>query len=98
MKVAQWRDIGLKDSKVTLEEAAKRVGVPKKTLDDYYAQVKLAKEYGFDFQAHMDLKIGTLRKFVREKHLRRKGTEDLDFLDELLKGEQSESEEEEEEE
>lgn len=41
--VAQWRKIYLsKDKKITLEEAAIEVGVPKKTLDDYYYFLKTA--------------------------------------------------------
>ena len=39
--VAEWRDIH-SAKKVTLETAAQEVGLPKKTLDDYYQQIKLA--------------------------------------------------------
>ena len=38
--------------KVTLDVSAKMIGLSKKTLDDYYLQIKLAESYGFDFQSH----------------------------------------------
>ena len=39
--------------------------MPKKTLDDYFYQIKQGQEYGFDFEANEDRKIGVLRKYVR---------------------------------
>ena len=50
----------------TLESAANKVGLAKKTLDDYYYQLRQAEYYGFDFQNHRDDKIGVLRKFVKQ--------------------------------
>ena len=50
---------------MTLEEAAKVTDIPKKTLDDYYYQIKMGSMYGFDFEKNLDGKIGVLRKFVR---------------------------------
>jgi hypothetical protein len=41
-KVSEWREISQKNPKITLDEAARMVGVPKKTLDDYYMQIKAA--------------------------------------------------------
>ena len=41
------------------------VGVPKKSLDDYFCQVKVASEHGFDFKSNLDQKIGVLRAFVK---------------------------------
>ena len=49
----------------TLESAAAQVGLSKKTLDDYYHQLKQADYYGFNFQRHIDDKIGVLRRFVK---------------------------------
>ena len=43
------------------------VSISKKTLDDYLLQIRCGKKYGFDFNTHMNEKIGTLRSFVREK-------------------------------
>jgi len=71
-KVSIWRSLyngGLDDSntmrKMSLDEAAKRVGVLKKSLDDYLMQLRYAKILGFDFQKHKDDKIGVLRRFVK---------------------------------
>jgi len=30
-----------------LQDAAKLTGIPKKSLDDYYCQLRLAEQYGF---------------------------------------------------
>ena len=30
------------------------VSIPKNTLDDYYSQIKLASEYGFNFKSNLD--------------------------------------------
>ena len=46
--------------------------IPKKTLDDYYMQIKVASDHHFDFQKNLDEKIGVLRKFAREKHMKKK--------------------------
>ena len=34
----------------SLEDAASKVGVSKKSLDDYLLQMRFGKKYGFDFQ------------------------------------------------
>eukprot|EP00826_Nyctotherus_ovalis_P048282 TRINITY_DN5664_c0_g1_i16.p1 TRINITY_DN5664_c0_g1~~TRINITY_DN5664_c0_g1_i16.p1 ORF type:complete len:242 (-),score=45.94 TRINITY_DN5664_c0_g1_i16:129-854(-) len=51
--------------KRTREDAARLLNIPKKTLDDYSAQVRLANEFGFDFQINCREKFGVLRKFNR---------------------------------
>ena len=33
----------------TLKDAAKKVGIPKKSLDDYLLQIRTGIRYGFDF-------------------------------------------------
>ena len=71
-KVSEWREISQKNSKITLEEGAKMVGIPKKTLDDYYAHLKLGTEHGFDFKQNLEQKIGVLRQFVRERSTKKK--------------------------
>ena len=48
------------------------VGIPKKTLDDYYAHLKLGTEHGFDFKQNLEQKIGVLRQFVRERSTKKK--------------------------
>jgi hypothetical protein len=54
-----------------LEEASKQVNFPKKTLDDYFYQIKQGEEYGFDFEQNLNERIGVLRKFVKENHTKK---------------------------
>lgn len=50
----------------SLEDAAKKVGISKKSLDDYLLQLRYGKKFDFDFQKHKDEKIGILRAFVKK--------------------------------
>lgn len=49
----------------TLDEAAKKVGMAKKTLDDYYNHLRIAQEHDFNLERFREAKIGILRKFVK---------------------------------
>ena len=49
-----------------LEEAALKVSVSKKSLDDYLLQLRFGKKYEFDFQAHKQSKVGVLRAYVKK--------------------------------
>lgn len=78
-KVNDWRtlytgtvDGSGKSVKYSLDDAAKLVGIAKKTLDDYLLQLRAGKKYGFDFQKHKDEKVGTLRSFVKERKKKEK--------------------------
>eukprot|EP00356_Strombidium_inclinatum_P008817 CAMPEP_0170479772 /NCGR_PEP_ID=MMETSP0208-20121228/876_1 /TAXON_ID=197538 /ORGANISM="Strombidium inclinatum, Strain S3" /LENGTH=248 /DNA_ID=CAMNT_0010752225 /DNA_START=947 /DNA_END=1693 /DNA_ORIENTATION=- len=51
----------------SLEDAAKKVDVSKKSLDDYLLQLRFGKKFGFDFEKHRDSKVGVLRSFVKSK-------------------------------
>lgn len=51
---------------MTLENAANRVKISKKSLDDYLLQLRIAKRYGFNFQEHRDDKVGILRAYVKK--------------------------------
>jgi len=51
--------------KMNLQEAAKIIGVSKKSLDDYYFQMRMGEKYGFDFSGNMQNKVGALRSFVK---------------------------------
>lgn len=91
MKVAEWRKINKVD-KVSFEVAAQQVGLSRKTLDDYYLQIKLAETYGFDFQSHEYHGIGVLRRFVKERHVKKKAgsVKILDeYRDEKIKKEEN---------
>lgn len=45
--------------------AAQKVGIPKKSLDDYLLLLRQAKKGGFDFKAHRSSMMGELRAFIR---------------------------------
>ena len=49
-----------------MEAAAQKVGISKKSLDDYLLQIRYGRKFGFDFEKNQDLKVGALRTFVRE--------------------------------
>ena len=72
-KVSLWRRLYngvLKDGNLvrySLEDAAQKVGVSKKSLDDYLLQLRFGKKYGFDFSKHKNDKVGVLRSFVKAK-------------------------------
>ena len=66
-KVSMWRKLynGIpgKEQKLirySLEDSAKKVGISKKSLDDYLLQLRYGKKYDFDFNKHQDDKIGIL--------------------------------------
>lgn len=72
-KVSKWRKLynGVTNStgdivKLTLEEAANRVMISKKSLDDYLLQIRFGRKFGFNFQEHKDDKVGVLRAFVKK--------------------------------
>jgi len=72
--VSLWRKLynGVPDGKgnlvrYSLEEAAHKVGISKKSLDDYLLQLRLGRKHGFNFNEHKDDKVGILRSFVRIK-------------------------------
>ena len=52
--------------KFSLEEAEKKVGISKTSLDDYPFQIRFGNKYGFNFNEHYDDKVGVLRDFVRQ--------------------------------
>jgi hypothetical protein len=72
-KVNSWRklyngfyDEGGKFIKHSLDDAAKKIGISKKSLDDYLLQLRLGRKYGFDFNANRNEKVGKLRAHVKE--------------------------------
>lgn len=52
---------------MNLDQSAELVGVPRKTLEDYFLLFRTAKTIGFDFSKRRQEKIGTLRSFLRER-------------------------------
>lgn len=72
-KVSLWRKLynGVEDGnggtvRYSLEEAAKKIGISKKSLDDYLLQLRFGKKFGFNFNKYKDQKIGKLRQFVKK--------------------------------
>ncbi len=54
----------------SLEDAAAKVKVSKKSLDDYLLQLRFGKKFGFDFQKHKESKVGALRLFVKQEKMK----------------------------
>ena len=72
-KVYAWRKLynGYKDErnnyyKYSLDNAAEKINVSKKSLDDYLLQIRLGRKYGFNFNENKYKKIGELRDFVKD--------------------------------
>ncbi len=51
--------------RLTLDEAAEKVGVSKKSLDDYLLQLRFGSKFNFDFEKHKNEKVGKLRQMVK---------------------------------
>ena len=52
---------------MSLEDCAHCVKLSKKTLDEYFNQIKEGKKYGFDFNKCKKDKVNVLRGFVKKK-------------------------------
>jgi hypothetical protein len=72
-KVNAWRRLynGFYDengeyTRYSLDQAAKMVGISKKSLDDYLLQLRLGRKYGFNFNQNKTKKVGILRAFVKK--------------------------------
>lgn len=50
---------------MNLQHAANKVGIPRKTLDDYWKQLKFAKKFNFNFNKHWEAGFGKVRQFNR---------------------------------
>lgn len=69
--VKRWRNLHLYGHKslnrrLNLQDAAKLVGISKKSLDDYYCQLRLGEFYNFDFANKLNEKMGVLRSYVKD--------------------------------
>ena len=52
--------------KYTLEQAATKAGISKKSLDDYLIQLRIGKFFNFNFTEHKNDKVGILRSVVKK--------------------------------
>lgn len=64
--MSEWRRMYIEQG-ITLEEAAKEIGISKKSLDDYFLQLRNGHLNGFNFNEHKNDKIGILRSFNKQK-------------------------------
>ena len=84
-KVTVWRRlytgiwVGNEMIRYSLDDAARKVNVSKKSLDDYLHQIKLGRKYGFDFKKHQHEKVGVLRKFLRKTMAKLHSSEEDDM-------------------
>lgn len=68
IKVFTWEKIREKGgNKITLEEAAKSIGMAKKTLDDYKKQIKIGRDNNFNFNKYYKCKMNVLKDFNEKK-------------------------------
>ena len=66
-KVFYWKGYRkYTDNKMSLIEAADHVGLSKKTLDEYFNQIKEGTKYNFDFNKHKKDKVNILRGYVKK--------------------------------
>ena len=54
--------------KLSSADAADKVGMSKRSLEDYFTIIKLAQKYGFDFESKMKNAFAELRSFVKDHH------------------------------
>jgi hypothetical protein len=50
-----------------LIEGARKLGISKKSMDDYLLQLRFGRKFGFNFDLHRNERVGILRAFVKEK-------------------------------
>lgn len=68
IKVFKWEKIREKGcNKITLEGAAKSIGMAKKTLDDYKKQIKAGRDNNFNFNKYYKCKMNVLKDFNEKK-------------------------------
>ncbi len=79
-KVFQWKGFRkYTDNKMSLLEAAKNVHLSKKTLDEYFNQIKEGKKYNFDFNKHKKDKVNNiLRGYVKKMN-----NQDINFVNKI---------------
>ena len=64
VKVFKWEKIREKsNNNITLDDAAKSIGMAKKTLDDYKNQIKKGKEENFKYNKYYNSKISRLKQY-----------------------------------
>ena len=59
---------------LSLDDAANKVKISKKSLDDYFLQLKNGQKNGFNFNEHKNDKIGILRAYNKKNKKADTGT------------------------
>ena len=68
IKVAQFEQILQKsNSNISQDDAAKLVGIPKKTLYDYKRKIKEGRKHQFNFIENLKCRMHVLKDFIEEK-------------------------------
>lgn len=89
-KVNEWRRQSqtINKGKYSKEEAAKIIGLKKKSLDDYLMYLRLGIVMSYDFTSNLDNKFGHLKKYVNGSRTNQKWNKikhsDVDSLENLL--------------
>ena len=80
-KVCVWRQLYVgrmqEDGSLvrySLKNAAKKLKMSKKSLDDYLHQIRLGRKYKFDFKKLKDERFGVLRTFNRKLRIKEKAS------------------------
>ena len=75
LAVKRWRELynigeknpdGATFRPMSLDDAAQKVKISKKSLDDYFLQLKNGQKNGFNFNEHKNDKIGILRAYNKK--------------------------------
>ena len=61
-----WRELH-ESKRGNLTNAAKVVGISKKSLDDYFLVLRVGEILGFDYANNLEGKMGDLRNYIRHK-------------------------------
>lgn len=70
-RVFEWKGFRrLTNNRMSLIEAAANVGLSKKTLDEYFNQIKEGNKYHFDFNKHKKDKVNLLRGYVKKMQIK----------------------------
>jgi len=69
LSASRYLSTGRKGKKLNKQEAADILRIPKKSLEDYMLQIKIAYENGFDFNMYSNTRFGIIRDFNRRMRI-----------------------------
>ena len=65
-KTKQWRYLH-QQKNLSLKNAAKLMGMSKKTLDDYFLIFRYGEIHGYNFESNLFKKMGHLRNYIKNQ-------------------------------